>query len=107
MDPLLRNKREFGVRIIGHTKRYFSIALTTGSLAAKAFGMNNPFIYEKEGRYRGANFIEPELPLSPERHDQLYDEYHKEGLTDLPLFDAGAGGDKRLAQMRDKSADAR
>jgi hypothetical protein len=68
-------------------------------VGAAAFVANNPFIYESQGTYCGALFINPDLPLSPERLRQLHDEYHMEGLAGLSLFDARAGGKKQLAQI--------
>jgi hypothetical protein len=99
LDGVLRHKRELRVRICDHTKRYFSLGLTEGSVGAAAFVANNPFIYESQGTYCGALFINPDLPLSPERLRQLHDEYHMEGLAGLSLFDARAGGKKQLAQI--------
>jgi len=86
-------------------KRYLSLSLTAGSAGAAAFVANNPFIYESQGAYRGALFIEPDLPLSPERLRELYNEYHIDGLAGLSLFDARAGGEKQLAQISADSLD--
>jgi hypothetical protein len=105
LDGVLRHKRELRARISDHTKRYFSLSLTAGSAGAKAFIANNPFIYENKGTYRGAIFIEPDLPLSPERLREFYDEYHMDGLAGLSLFDARAGGEKQLAQISEGSSD--
>lgn len=99
LDGVLRHKRGHGVRVSSHKKRYFSLSLTAGSAGAAAFVANNPFIYESQGAYRGALFIEPDLPLSPERLRELHDEYHMDGLAGLTLFDARAGGRKQLAQI--------
>ncbi len=55
LDGVLRHKRGRRVRISDHTKRYFSLSLTAGSVGAKAFVANNPFIYENKGTYRGRN----------------------------------------------------
>jgi len=74
LDGVLRHKRELKVRLSDHTKRIFSLNLTASSAGAKAFIANNPFIYENKGTYRGAIFIEPDLPLSQERLRELYDE---------------------------------
>jgi len=105
LDGVLRHKRELRARISDHTKRYFSLSLTAGSAGAAAFVANNPFIYECQGAYRGALFIEPGLPLSPERLRELYDEYHMDGLAGLSLFDVSAGGGKQLAQISESSLD--
>jgi len=99
LDGVLRHKRELKVRLCEHSKRYFSLSLTAGSAGAAAFVANNPFIYVSQGVYRGALFIEPDLPLSPERLRKLYDEYHIDGLASLSLFDARAAGEKQLAQI--------
>jgi len=99
LDGVLRHKRELKVRLCDHAKHYFSLSLTAGSAGAAAFVANNPFIYESKGVYRGALFIGPGLPLSPERLRELYDEYHIDGLASLSLFDARAGGAKQLAQI--------
>jgi hypothetical protein len=107
LDGVLRHKRELRVRISDHTKRYFSLSLTAGSAGANAFIANNPFIYENKGTYRGAIFIEPDLPLSPERLRELYDEYHMDGLAGLSLFDVRAGGEKQLAQISGEFLDGR
>jgi hypothetical protein len=107
LDGVLRHKRELRVRICDHTKRYFSLGLTEDSVGAAAFVANNPFIYESQGAYRGALFIDPDLPLSPERLRELYDEYHMEGLAGLSLFDARAGGKKQLAQISEGFLDER
>jgi hypothetical protein len=105
LDGVLRHKKQRRVRLSNHTKRYFSLSLTAGSVGAKAFIANNPFIYENNGTYRGAIFIEPDLPLSPERLRELYDEYHMDGLAGLSLFDARTGGEKQLAQISGESLD--
>jgi len=107
LDGVLRHKRELRVRISDHTKRYFSLSLTEGSVGTRAFLANNPFVYESQGMYRGALFIDPDLPLSPERLREFYDEYHMDGLAGLSLFDARAGGKKQLAQISEGSLDER
>lgn len=107
LDGVLRHKKERRVRLSNHTKRYFSLSLTEGSVGTGAFLANNPFIYESQGAYRGALFIEPDSTLSPERLRQLHDEYHMEGLAGLSLFDARAGGKKQLAQISEGSLDER
>lgn len=99
LDGVLRHKREIRVRLSNHAERYFSLSLTAGAAGAAAFAANNPFIYESQGAYRGALFIEPDSTLSPERLRQLHDEYHMDGLAGLSLFDARAGGKKQLAQI--------
>jgi hypothetical protein len=100
---VLRHKKERRVRLSNHTKRYFSLSLTEGSVGSGAFVTNNPFIYESQGVYRGALFIEPDSPLSPERLRQLHDEYHMDGLAGLSLFDARAGGKQQLAKISEGS----
>ncbi|HWR72226.1 MAG TPA: GNAT family N-acetyltransferase, partial [Nitrospirota bacterium] len=99
LDGVLRHKRELRVRVSDHTKRYFSLSFTEGSVGAGAFLANNPFVYESQGTYRGALFIDPDLPLSPERLREIYDKYHMDGLAGLSLFDARAPGKKQLAQI--------
>lgn len=99
LDGVLRHKKENQVRLSNHTQRYFSLSLTAGSEGAAAFAANNPFIYESQGVYRGALFIEPDSALSPERLRQLYDTYYMDGLAGLSLFDARAGGKKQLAEI--------
>jgi len=106
LDGVLRHKRGLRVRLSDHAKRYFSLGLTAGSAGAAAFVASNPFIYESQGAYRGALFIEPDLPLSPERLREFYDEYFIDGLYGLSLFDARAGGEKLLAQISEGSLDS-
>jgi len=105
LDGALQYKRNLGVRVVDHTARYFSLSFSPGSAGAKAFVTNNPFIFQSDGAYRGALFIEPELPLSQERLQELYAEYHMDGLAGLSLFDARAGGEKELAQISAGSFD--
>jgi hypothetical protein len=99
LDGVLRPKREQGVRIIDHTARYFSLSFSAGSAGAKAFAVNNPFIYERDGAYRGALFVEPDLPLSQEKLGEIHAEYHMNGLAGLTLFDARADGVHQLAHI--------
>ena len=107
LDGVLRHKREIRVRLSNHAERYFSLSPTAGAAGAAAFVANNPFIYESQGTYRGALFIEPDSTLSPERLRQLHDEYHMDGLAGLSLFDARAGGKKQLAQISEGFLDGR
>ena len=102
LDGVLRHKKGLGVRVSDHTKRYFSLHIKAGSAGAQAFVVNNPFIYVSKGTYRGALFIESDLPLPPERLGQLHDEYHMDGLAGISLFDARAGGEKQLAQIPER-----
>jgi hypothetical protein len=105
LDGALRYKRYLGLRLIDHTARYFALGFSADSVGAMAFAANNPFIYENKGTYRGAIFIEPDLPLSPERLRELNDEYHMDGLAGLSLFDVRAGGEKQLTQISEGSLD--
>ena len=105
LDGVLRHKKGLGVRVSDHTKRYFSLHIKAGSAGAQAFVVNNPFIYVSKGTYRGALFIESDLPLPPERLGELHDEYHIDGLAGLSLFDARAGGEKQLAQIPERFLD--
>lgn len=102
LDGVLQHKKGLGVRVCDHTKRYFSLHIKPGSAGAQAFVVSNPFIYVSKGTYRGALFIESDLPLPPERLGQLHDEYHMDGLAGLSLFDARAGGEKQLAQISER-----
>lgn len=102
-DGVLRHKRELGFRISDHTKRYFSLSFTPGSVGARAFAANHPFIYENKGAYRGALFIEPGVSLSQERLHELYAECYFDGLAGLSLFDARTGGKSWLTPISEIS----
>lgn len=103
LDGVLRHKRERGVRISDHTARYFSLSPAPDSMGARAFFANNPFIYESDGTYLGAFFVEADSPLSRERLLEFHVEYHIEGLVRISLFDVRAGGKKILAQISPES----
>lgn len=105
LDGVLRYKRRLGLRVIDHTARYFSLSFSVGSAGANAFAANNPFIYESGGAYRGALFIEADLPLSQEQYREFYAEYYIDGLAGLSLFEARAGSEKQLAQIAAGSFD--
>jgi hypothetical protein len=105
LDGVLRHKRRMDMRLTDHTARYFSLSFTEGSAGAMAFATNNPFIYESEGDYRGALFVDPELPRTHVRLRELYAEYHIDGLAGLSLFDASSYGEKQLAQISACSTD--
>jgi hypothetical protein len=104
LDGVLRHKRELRVRVIDHTRRYFSLSLTVDSMGARAFALSNPFIYDSNGTYRGALFVEPDSPLSQERLGEFYAEYHIDGLAGLSVFDASAGGERELARISASSS---
>jgi len=99
LDGALQHKRHLGLRVVDHMARYFSLSVPACSTGAKAFVANNPFIYECNGMYRGALFVEPDLSLSQDRLRELYAEYHIKGLAGLTLFDVHADGEKLLTQI--------
>lgn len=104
-DGVLRHKRERGARVCDHTPRYFSLNLKSASPGAAAFAANNPFIYESDGEYRGALFVESDAPPTQDRLRALFAEYYIEGLAGLTLFDARSGGEKQLARISRESTE--
>jgi len=99
LDGVLKHKKLLGARLSDHTRRYFSLSLTAGSVGAGAFVTSNPFIHENKGTYWGTFFTESDFPPSQEQLRERYGDYLIDGLAGLSLFNVRAGHVKQFSQV--------
>jgi hypothetical protein len=92
-DGVLRHKRRIGLRICGSTARGFAISPAAASPAAQAFLVDNPFIFENNGAYAGAVFVDVDSKPAPsaEQLRQWRSEYETPGLHGIVVLAAGNG----------------
>lgn len=96
-DGVLRYKAKWGLRLQVGTPKWFALTLIRPSAGARAFLMNNPFIYQaREGLY-GAFFCEARSPRpSPGDLDAL----KIKGVAGMSVFRAASGSGWNAAGFR-------
>lgn len=87
-DGVLRHKKRIGLRICDSAMRGFAIQPATRSPGAQAFLIDNPFIFENDGVYVGAVFVDADSPPSTEQLRQLRSEYETAGLQSIMVLAA-------------------
>jgi len=85
-DGVLHHKRRRGLRLTDHTARWFAMNVPASATGAWAFLVNNPFIHEQEGKYRGEVFCEDGASPSEEQLRTLYSELYMNGMAGLDVY---------------------
>lgn len=88
-DGALCFKKMRGLEIIDHTQQRFIIVPVHNRPGVRALLQQNPFIYEDEGKLKGAIFISGEA--TPEDAVRLHRDWFIPGLDSLTLFSLGEG----------------
>jgi hypothetical protein len=93
-DGSLRFKKNRGMVITSHTPRGFIILPLRDTPAVRALLQHNPFIYEDEGKLKGAIFVPGEV--IEEDAARMYHDWYVPGLEGLTLFSLDQGHENEL-----------
>lgn len=105
-DGVLRYKKKWGLKIVSADKSGFMIKTLPRSGGIKGFLMNNPFVFQDEGNFKGAIFVNNEQSLTEKDFKRIYKDYYLAGITCLNIyFDGVVNDDLRDSvpfELRDK-----
>ena len=94
-DGALNFKKQRGMEITDHTQQRFIIMPLRDRAGVRALLQQNPFIYEDEGKLKGAIFVPEET--SSEDAVGLHHDWYIPGLDGLTLFCLGEGHGRNLS----------
>jgi hypothetical protein len=94
-DGALSFKKNRGMEITSHTQQRFIIVPLRDRPGVRALLQQNPFVYEDEGKLKGAIFVSGETAL--EDTVRLHRDWYVPGLDGLTLFCLGKGHGRDLS----------
>lgn len=91
-DGALRFKKKWGAGIVDRTEKWFAILPLRGGAGVTAFLVNNPFIYERDGKLQSAFFLTADTQPSEADIVRLFHDLYMPGLDGVTLFRLKVGG---------------
>jgi len=91
-DGVLRFKKKWGVGIVDRAPKWFAILPLRGCASVTAFMVNNPFIYERDGKLQSAFFLTDDAQPSEADIGRLFHDLYMPGLDGITLFRLKVGG---------------